>query len=90
MGGNMTEAAVIFPHQLFLDNPCLKKNRVTGKPISVSPLTWSHAAYLTTTQRLLRRLAERRSLPGFRERQEDWVGRLYNKTCDVIHGICEI
>ena len=24
----MTEAAVIFPHQLFRDNPCLKKDRV--------------------------------------------------------------
>jgi deoxyribodipyrimidine photolyase-related protein len=27
MGGNMTDAAVIFPHQLFRENPCLKKNR---------------------------------------------------------------
>jgi deoxyribodipyrimidine photolyase-related protein len=29
MGGNMTEAAVIFPHQLFRDNPCLKRDRIT-------------------------------------------------------------
>jgi deoxyribodipyrimidine photolyase-related protein len=28
MGGNMTEAAVIFPHQLFRENPCLKKDQV--------------------------------------------------------------
>jgi deoxyribodipyrimidine photolyase-related protein len=27
MGGNMTEAAVIFPHHLFRDNPCLRKDR---------------------------------------------------------------
>jgi glucoamylase len=63
---------------------------ITGEPISVSPLTWSHAAYITTTHRLLRRLAERRSLPESQERQEDWVGRLYNKTCDAIHGLCKI
>lgn len=28
---------------------------LSGEPISVSPLTWSHAAYITTTHRLLRR-----------------------------------
>jgi deoxyribodipyrimidine photolyase-related protein len=28
MGGNMTDAAVIFPHQLFRENPCLKNDRV--------------------------------------------------------------
>jgi glucoamylase len=63
---------------------------ITGKPISVSPLTWSHAAYITTTHRFLRRLAEQRSLPESPERQEDWVGRLYNQTCDAIHGLCKI
>ena len=63
---------------------------ITGEPISVSPLTWSHAAYITTTHRLLRRLAERRSLPESQERQEDWVGRLYNNTCDFIHGLCKL
>ncbi len=63
---------------------------VSGEPISVAPLTWSHAAYVTTTHRLLRRLAERRLLPESPERQEDWVGRLYDKTCDAIHGLCKI
>ena len=62
---------------------------ITGEPISVSPLTWSHAAYITTTHRLLQRLADRRSLPESKERQEDWVGRLYKKTCDAIHGLCK-
>jgi GH15 family glucan-1,4-alpha-glucosidase len=62
---------------------------ITGEPISVSPLTWSHAAYITTTHRLLQRLADRRSLPESQERQEDWVGRLYKKTCDAIHGLCK-
>ncbi len=62
---------------------------ITGEPISVSPLTWSHAAYIATTHRLLQRLADRRSLPESKERQEDWVGRLYKKTCDAIHGLCK-
>lgn len=63
---------------------------LSGEPISVSSLTWSHAAYITTSHRLLRRLAEMRSLPESPERQEDWVGRLYSKTCDVIHGLCKL
>jgi len=62
---------------------------ITGEPISVSPLTWSHAAYIATTHRLLQRLADRRALPESQERQEDWVGRLYKKTCDAIHGLCK-
>ncbi len=60
----------------------------SGEPLSVSPLTWSHAAYITTTHRFLRRLAEQRALPG-PAREEDWVGRLYADACDVIHGICK-
>jgi glucoamylase len=61
----------------------------SGEPISVSPLTWSHAAYITTTHRLLRRLAAQRSLPESPRRQEDWVGGLYRNACNVIHDICK-
>jgi len=63
---------------------------LTGEPLSVSPLTWSHAAYITTTHRLLGRLSEKGSPPGSQLRQADWVGRLYHKTCDTIHGLCKI
>jgi GH15 family glucan-1,4-alpha-glucosidase len=62
----------------------------SGEPRSISPLTWSHAAYITTTHRLLRRLTAKRSLPESPGRREDWVGRLYNRTCDAIHGLCKI
>jgi glucoamylase len=62
---------------------------LTGEPVSVSPLTWSHAAYITTTHHLLRRLAQQRPLPESQERREDWVDRLYSKTCDAIHGLCK-
>jgi GH15 family glucan-1,4-alpha-glucosidase len=61
----------------------------SGEPISVSPLTWSHASYVTTIHRFLRRLAKQQALPEVPERREDWVGRLYNKTCDAIHGLCK-
>lgn len=35
-------------------------NPLTGRPVSVSPLTWSHAAFIATTHRLLRRMAKTR------------------------------
>jgi len=71
-------------------------NPLTGEPISVSPLTWSHATYVATVHRLLRRLAKISALPeagtvfGIYGRQEDWIERLYAQTCDSIHGICKI
>jgi GH15 family glucan-1,4-alpha-glucosidase len=69
---------------------------LTGQPLSVSPLTWSHATYISTIHRLLRRLAQRQPYPevgGLNTpylRQDDWLSRLYNQTCDSIHGICKI
>jgi GH15 family glucan-1,4-alpha-glucosidase len=68
----------------------------TGEPLSVSPLTWSHAAFLTTMQALLRRLARDRACPtcgstplGYL-RREDWIDQLYADTCSSIHGICRL
>jgi glucoamylase len=71
-------------------------NPMTGEPLSVSPLTWSHATFVTTTQRLLRRLRKMRvcetcgtSLIG-RSRAEDWVEHLFTQACDSIHGSCRV
>jgi glucoamylase len=65
-------------------------NPLTGEPISVSPLTWSHATYITTIHRLLLHLTRRRAIPNAHLNREDWITGLFNQTCDSIHGICEI
>ena len=39
-------------------------NPVTGESISVSPLTWSHATFIATAHRILRRLAEKQAAAG--------------------------
>jgi glucoamylase len=69
---------------------------LTGEPVSVSPLTWSHAAFVTSTQHLLRRLRKMKvcascgmSLLG-RSRTEDWVDNLFSEACDSIHGSCRV
>jgi glucoamylase len=67
----------------------------TGEPLSVSPLAWSHAAFVATTHRLLRRLAKHEACPtcgaAFMPylRREDWLEQLYTQTCDSIHGLCK-
>jgi hypothetical protein len=69
-------------------------NPLTGESISVSPLTWSHATYIATAHRILRRLAQKQTeahpvvTPYLR--QADWIERLYTQTCDSIHGICKL
>jgi len=68
-------------------------NPMTGEFISVSPLTWSHATYIATAHRILRRLAEKQAAAGVAAtpylRQGYWLERLYAQTCDAIHGICK-
>jgi len=68
-------------------------NPLTGEPISVSPLTWSHATVIATAHRILRRLAAKPPATGTAAapylRQGDWLERLYAQTCDSIHGICK-
>jgi len=69
---------------------------ITGEPLSISPLTWSHATFVATTQRLLQRLGRLRVCPecgrirSMQERSNDWIGRLYADRCDSIHGICQV
>lgn len=68
----------------------------TGEPLSVSPLTWSHATFVASTQLVLRRLTAMRACPtcghhpsSMRLHDEDWLAPLYSKTCDGIHNICK-
>jgi GH15 family glucan-1,4-alpha-glucosidase len=61
----------------------------TGEPLSVSPLTWSHAAFLTTVKLFQLRMEEmERGVPGVKMR--DWIGKLFAETCDQIHGACQV
>jgi GH15 family glucan-1,4-alpha-glucosidase len=68
----------------------------TGEPLSVSPLTWSHATFVASTQRILRRLTAMRPCPAcgrsspVRMHEEDWLAPLFDKTCGSIHGTCTV
>ncbi len=71
-------------------------NAVTGEPVSVSPLTWSHATFVATTQHILRRLEKMKTCAACgsslieRSRREDWVEQLLPQACNSIHGMCEV
>ncbi len=71
-------------------------NPFTGEPVSVSPLTWSHATFVASTQRLLRRLGKMKVCPECglsllpRSRGEDWLEQLFARACDSIHGSCRV
>jgi GH15 family glucan-1,4-alpha-glucosidase len=68
----------------------------TGAPLSVSPLTWSHATFIATAQRLVRRLGRLRECPACglpahgTYRREDWLERMFGEACDTIHGSCRV
>ncbi|MDT8271576.1 MAG: glycoside hydrolase family 15 protein, partial [Desulfomonilia bacterium] len=67
----------------------------TGQPLSVSPLTWSHATFVATINRFIRRLNALKDYPGSglslieKARREDWIGKLYKEACDSIHESCK-
>ena len=69
---------------------------VTGKPLSVSPLTWSHATFVATTRRILRMISRINRCPECDLSKDDiipgddWLTKLYAKACDTIHGICSV
>ncbi len=69
---------------------------ITGEPISVSPLTWSHAAFVASTRRVLTRLAEMKVCPMCGSSampnilKEHWMEKLFSQTCDSIHNMCGI
>jgi len=69
---------------------------VTGKPLSVSPLTWSHATFVASTRKIMRKmsrihrcpecdLSKDDAVPG-----DDWLTKLYASACNTIHGICSV
>jgi glucoamylase len=68
----------------------------TGVPLSVSPLTWSHATFVAATQHVLRRLAGMKVCPTCglstvdRSSTEDWLDRLFADSCNAIHGSCRL
>lgn len=69
-------------------------NPLTGEPVSVSPLTWSHGTYISTVHRYLDLMSrkEETARPAAvtpYARQEDWIERLYSQTCDSIRGVCK-
>ena len=69
---------------------------LSGEPLSVSPLTWSHATYVTICQHFIRRLQRMKVCPECglslleHGRREDWIEKLYAQECDAIHGICQV
>jgi len=72
-------------------------NPDTGTPLSVSPLTWSHATYVTSARKIMRcqarihRCQQCGSLPGEETSGgNDWLTRLYGEACGSIHGICTV
>jgi glucoamylase len=68
----------------------------SGQPLSVSPLTWSHATLVTTIWKILKLQETFTSCPkcgkpaGKKSHEEDWLATLYGKTCDTIHGLCQV
>ncbi len=60
----------------------------SGRPLSVSPLTWSHATFVSVFLRLADRLSTGKTVSGLP--REDWISRLYSEACDTIHGKCRI
>jgi oligosaccharide amylase len=68
----------------------------TGKPLSVSPLTWSHATFVASTRRIMRKMAQIHRCPecGLSKDDlapgDDWLSKLYSDACDSIHGICTV
>jgi glucoamylase len=71
-------------------------NPFNGEPISVFPLTWSHATFVSSTHRILRRFAKiKRSAESEAAApewgvKEDWLEQLYGSACEAIRGICKI
>jgi len=59
---------------------------LTGEPLSVSPLTWSHGTFVGVAQQYMRHMAGLKGIAD--ERSTDWIGRLFPSTCKAIHGLC--
>jgi len=69
-------------------------NPHSGCPLSVSPLAWSHAAFITSIHRLSRKMSKQATCPQCgaalpTQAGEDWLNRLFSETCRDIYGICK-
>ena len=69
-------------------------NPESGEPLSVSPLTWSHATFVATARRMIRKMScicrdpeYGRPMAGI-SLGDDWLAKLYNMACSNIHGNC--
>ncbi len=68
---------------------------LTGEPLSVSPLTWSHATFVATVHRVLRHLGKIKVCPECGMEMTDrapkghWLEKLYADTCNTIYGFCQ-
>ncbi|AFM24744.1 glycoside hydrolase family 15 protein [Desulfomonile tiedjei] len=69
---------------------------LTGAPLSVSPLTWSHATFVATVHRVLRRLGKIKVCPECgmevtdQAPKEHWLEKLYADTCNTIYSFCQV
>jgi glucoamylase len=69
---------------------------LTGQPLSVSPLTWSHATFIASTQKILRKMASMHLCNEcgapliWHGRSEDWIEKMYSEACDAIYGACRV
>ncbi len=69
---------------------------VSGQPLSVSPLSWSHATFIATTLKILNRLSDMEVcptcglslVPG--ARLEHWMEKLFVDACVNVHGMCRV
>lgn len=61
---------------------------LTGEPLSISPLTWSHGTFVGVTQQYMRRAALLKGITD--DRSRDWIGKLFPSTCKAIHGSCHV
>ncbi len=59
---------------------------LTGEPLFVSPLTWSHGTFVSVTQQYMKRVALLKGATD--DRSRDWIGKLFSSTCKDIHGSC--
>ena len=68
----------------------------TGEPLSVSPLTWSHATLVSTVHRILRHLGRIKVCPECglaltdRSPEQHWIDKLYADACDTIYSMCRV
>jgi glucoamylase len=71
-------------------------NPVSGEPLSVSPLTWSHATFVATTLKITRKIIKFRKIPelqwalGKDDPRHNWIEALFSDACDTIYGICRV